>query len=289
MWMRLLYLVPLLFMTGCGLTQVQKDAIGQFSRATAEFGDSVAAQLADARGTVMDLNTAVLTLDPRRVSNRSKIDGALTPDRISVRIRAAATLTAYAELLQALVEDSQQKELESAAGKFKDSLRRLDPDNRKISDNQLTAVGEWVEAVGGLIVECKKKKAIEKIVPEADAQVQEIADLFAKEFKADGPVSVYVNATGLLAVTAADTVLDNANAGLQDRELAVEANRKGIETQRKTEAIYPRIAAAATQLKGAHSEVVKALKEDKVTLEQLNELSKTVGDIAAKTRLLLEK
>lgn len=288
MRMKLLFPMALLLVTGCGLTQVQKDAISQFSRTTAAFGDSVAAQLTDARRTVMDVNTAVLTLDPKRIPNRSKMDGALTPDRISVRIRAAETLTAYAGLLQALVEDSQQQELERAAGKFKESVRQLDPDSKKISNDRLTAVGEWVEAVGGLVVDYRKKKAIEKIVPEADAQVKEIADLFAKEFKADGPVTLYVNATGLLAVTAADTVLDQAQAGLQDRVLAVEAHRKGMETQRKTETVYPRMAAAAAQLKGGHGEIVRVLKEEHVALEQLNEMSQTVGDIAAKTRLLLE-
>lgn len=289
MWMKLAFLILMLLATGCGLTQVQKDAIGQFSQTSAAFSDNVTTQLVDARHTVMELNTAVLTLDPKRIRNRDKIDGAFPPDRISARIRAAQTLKSYAELLLALVEDTQQNELESAAANFKESVRRLDPDNKKISDERLTAVGEWVEAVGGLVVEYKKKKAIEKIVPEADAQVQEIADLFAQEFKATGPVTMNVNATGLLAVTAADTVLDNAHAGTQDRALAVEANRKGIETQRKTEAIYPRIAAAAEQLKGGYGEVVRVLKEETVTLAQLNELSKTVGDIAAKTRLLVEK
>lgn len=289
MWIRLPCLISVLLVTGCGLTQVQKDAISQFSRTSAAFGENVTTQLTDARSTVLELNTAVMTLDPQRIKDRDKIDGAFPPDRISARIRAAETLQSYAELLLALVEDTQQRELESAAAKFKESIRGLDPDNQKMSEEQLTAVGELVQDIGGLIVEYKKKKAIEKIVPDANEQVKKIADLFVSEFNIDGAVAKNVNAMGLLAVTAADSVLDDKTVSVHDRMLAVDANRKGIETKRKTDAIYPSIATGATQLKAGHEEVVKVLGEKSVTLAQLNELTKTVRDIAAKTRLLLNK
>lgn len=288
MWIRSSCLIFALFLSGCGLTQVQKDSISQFSRSSASFGDTVTSQLIDARSTVMDLNTSVLTLTPQRIKDRDKIDGALPPDRISARIRAAETLQSYADLLLALVEDTQQAELAAASAKFKESIRGLDPDSRKLSEEQLTGVGELVEDIGGLIVEYKKKKAIAAIVPEADAQVQRIADLFASEFNTDGPVAKYVNAMGLLAVTAADSVLDDTNATVQDRIPAVEANRKGIETKRKTDAIYPGLAAAAAQLKAAHGDIVKGVKENKITLARLNELTKTVKELAAHTRLMLK-
>lgn len=288
MWIRSSCLIFALFLSGCGLSQVQKDSIGQFSRSSASFSETVATQLIDARSTVMDLNVSVLTLAPQRIKDRDKIDGALTPDRISARIRAAETLQSYADLLLALVEDRQEAELAAASAKFKQSVRGLDPDSRKLSEEQLTAVGELVEDIGGLIVEYKKKKAIEAIVPGADAQVQKIADLFASEFNTDGPVAKYVNAMGLLAVTAADSVLDDTKATVQDRIPAVEANRKGVETRRKTDAMYPGLAAAATQLKAGHEDIVKGLGENKITLARLNELTKTVQELAAHTRLMLK-
>jgi len=289
MWIRLPCLIFLLLVTGCGLTQVQKDAISQFSHSSAAFGESVSTQLTDARSTVLELNTAVLILDPRRIKDRDKIDGAFPPDRISARIRAAETLQSYAALLLALVEDTQQGELESAAAIFKDSVRGLDQDSQKISEEQLTAVGELVQDVGGFIVEYKKKKAIEKIVPEANEQVKKIADLFVSEFTIDGAVAKNVNAMGLLAVTAADSFLDDKNASVQDRIPAVEAHRKGMETKRKTDAIYPSIATGATQLKVGHEDIIKVLGGNTITLAQLNELTKTVKDIGAKTRILLTK
>lgn len=288
MWMRLSCAMVALVMTGCGLSQVQKDSIGQFSRSSASFSETVTSQLIDARGTVMDLNAAVLALAPQRIKDREKIDGALTPERISARIRAAETLQSYAQLLLALVEDTQQTELADASAKFTQSVRGLDPDSRKLSEEQLTAVGEVVQDIGGLIVEYKKKKALEAIVPEADAQVKQITDLVASEFNREGPVAKYVNATGLLAVTAADSVLDNANTTVQERIPAVDANRKGIETKRKTEAIYPGVAAAATQVKAGHEDIVKVLGENKITLARLNELTKTVKELAAHTRLMLK-
>ncbi len=289
MWNKAILVLGPLLITGCGLTQVQKDSIGQFSRASASFSESVSIQLTDARSTVLELNTSVLSLRAKQDNSLDKVDGSFSPERISARIRAAETLQSYAQLLLALVEDTQQKEIQNAATKFKESIRGLDQDGKRISNEQLTILGELVQDIGGLIVEHKKKTALEKILPAAHEQVKAITELFASEFNIDGAVAKNVNAMGLLTVSTADRILDDKSSNVQDSVIAATANSKGLETKRKTDAIYPSIAVAARQLEASHQEISKAVGSDKLTFDQLNSLTKTVADVVSKTQLMLKK
>lgn len=289
MWMRVLCVMVALALPGCGLTQVQKDTIGEFGRSSASFSETVGAELADARRAVMEANTSVLILTPQRIKDRERLDGALTPDRVGARVRAAETLRTYAELLVALVEETGQADLANASAKFTDSIRGLDPESRRLNEEQLTAVGELVQDIGGLVVDYKKRKALEKIVPQADAQVQRIAGLFAAEFGQDGPLTTYVNGMGALAVSAADSVLDQPNASLQDRIPAVEANRRGVELRRTTETVYLEIARAAAQLKAGHADLVQAVQGRTVTRADLTALTKTVKTLVSHAKTVLIK
>ena len=289
MWNRGWYVLMALALSGCGLTQVQKDTIGEFGRSSASFSETVGVELADARRAVMDVHSSVLILTPQRIKDREKIDGALTPDRVGARVRAAETLRTYAELLVALVEETGEADLAEASAKFTDSIRGLDPESRRLNDEQLTAAGELIQDIGGLVVDYKKRKALENIVPQADAQVQRIADLFAAEFGQDGPLTKYVNAMGLLAVSAADTVLDQPSASLQDRTPAVEANRRGVELKRTTETVYLEIARAAAQLKAGHADLVQAVQGHTVTRADLKALTKTVKTLVSHAKTVVIK
>lgn len=78
MWNKAILVLGPLLITGCGLTQVQKDSIGQFSRASASFSESVSIQLTDARSTVLELNTSVLSLRAKQDNSLDKVDGSFS-------------------------------------------------------------------------------------------------------------------------------------------------------------------------------------------------------------------
>jgi len=282
-------LMAVLVLAGCGLTHVQKDAISQFSQTSSAFGKNVSTQLTDARNTVIEARKRILILNPTKLTERDNIDGALTPTNLSVRVRAAEALQAYGDLLQAIVNDTQQQELADASNTFTISLRSLDPQNKTISDDQLTAIGDLVQGIGGILVEYKKMKALKKLIPATQAQVAEIAELFKKEFKSDGPFAVYVNGQGLLLVTAMDPLLDHPQGSVADRTMVAESFQQGIEIKRKSDSIYPQIATAADTLVTSHQSLVNALEHETFEMKDLTAFSKTVQDILAKTKILAHK
>src|SRR5882672_10983448 len=153
-WRPLVGMITLVILQpACGLTTAQKDAVSQFGRASKGFGAAVSTELVDMRNIVIDLNSNVLILEPKKLANRDVLDGAFSLPNVNGRVRAANVLQTYGELLVALVEDTQAKELQAAAGSFTGSVRGLDPDKARLSDDDLDAVGKLVVAVGGLIVE----------------------------------------------------------------------------------------------------------------------------------------
>jgi hypothetical protein len=276
-------------LAGCGLSQVQKDAISQFSQTSSAFGKNVSNQLTDARDAVIDARKRVLILNPSKLQNRDDLEGTLTPKNVSARVRAAEALQSYGELLEAIVEDTQKQELEDASKTFTTSLRGLDPDSNKLSDDQLTAIGGVVQDIGGLFVEYKKEKALKELIPATHDQVKTVAELFKQEFKTDGPFALYVNGTSALLVSSTDPLLDHPQGTVADRTMVAESFAQGIQLRQKTNEIYPQIAAAADTLISSHQNLINTIQNDKLEMKDLTAFTKTVQDIVTKTKIIAHK
>lgn len=279
-----------LAVSACGLTTSQKDAIGQFSRASTTFGATTSAELIEMRSTVIELNTYVLALDPTKLRDRDKLDAAFSTDRVSARVRAANVIRTYGELLTAIVSDTQEKELQAASGNFTQSVRGLDADRAKISDKELDGVGQVVAAIGGLWVEHKKANALKEIVPRAHPQVAELGRLFQSEFDpATGALARNFEATGQLAIRASDGVLDESRSTMTDRTLAATAQRRGLETSRKANALFPSLSVGATQMVEAHFRLVEGLSKDRFSIDDIKNFTKTVQQLVSTAKVLGDK
>lgn len=279
-----------LAVSACGLTVSQKDAISQFSRASTTFGATVSSELIEMRTTVIELNTYVLALDPAKLRDRDKLDAAFSLDRVSARVRAAQVIQTYGELLSAIVADTQEKELQAAAGNFTQSVRGLDADRTKMSDSELQGVGQVVAALGGLWVEHKKANALKEIVPRAHPQVAELGRLFQSEFdSATGALARNFEATGQLAIRASDGVLDESRSTIVDRTLAATAQRRGLETSRKANALFPSLSAGATQMVDAHFRLVDSLSKDTFSIEDIKTFTKSVQQLVSTAKVLGDK
>lgn len=288
-WGALVALVTLaVLQSACaGLTAAQKEAVSQFGRASAGFGTAVSTEMVEMRNIVIDLNSNVLVLDPEKLAKRDELDGAFSLRNLNARVRAANVLQTYGELLVALVENTQAKELQAAAGSFTKSVRGLDPDKVRLSDGDLDEVGKLVAAVGGLVVEHKKAGALKGIVPKAHPQVAEIGRLFASEFDpAQGALARNFDATGLRVVRASDRILDAQGSTATDRALAAAAHRKGIEASQKANTVFPDLHQGAVTMVAAHSRLVEALARDRVQIDDIKSFAKTVESLVASVRIL---
>lgn len=273
--------------SACGLTTAQKEAVSQFGRASKGFGAAVSTEMIEIRNIVIDLNSNVLALDPARLTNRDQLDAAFSLPHVNARVRAANVLQTYGELLVALVENTQTKELQAAAGSFTSSVSGLDPYRARLSDADLDAVGKLVAAVGGLIVERKKAEALKGIVPRAHRQVEELGRLFASEFDPkQGALARNFDATGQRLVRATDRILDAQGSTAADRALAANAHRKGIEASQKANIIFPDLHQGAVTMVAAHAGLVEALARDRVQIDDIKSFAKTVESLVASVRIL---
>jgi hypothetical protein len=270
--------------SGCGLTTPQRSAVRSFSGATAALGEVTGQEFVEMRASSIAMNRQLLAL-PGDHSIKS-LEGQFTVEAVTARVQATETIRTYGELLQGLVDDTQEKELQTAADKFTASVRGLPNANRALNEKQIAALGKVVQEVGGLIVEAKKKAAIKHIVPAASAQIDVLCDLLAADFDPDQPklAAQYLVVANRLS-TAADTAIKRATdaTGRADAATAyalAETSRARLATLVKT------ASDAVRQLKAANRVLADAVSSDQVTTEDLVNYITTVQTLVETANVL---
>lgn len=233
-------------------------------------------------------NAGVLAFDPKKIPDPAVLDGGLTFNVVSVRVRAALALQAYGELLIAVVDDSQQAELQSATNAFTKSLRGFDPEKAKVSDDQLSAFGDLVQTIGGWWVESSRKQALVSVIPAADLHIKEVCNIFAAELDAKGPLAAQVDARGQLALRVASYVLENKQSSLQDRQAAAHLSQQAAALTRKAETICPQLHRSAKQLMAAHADLVAVMGGDSRSLDDLRDFAAGVQVLLSAAAVLSE-
>jgi len=277
-------ILVLLAASACGLTTPQRAAVRNFSQATAALGEATSGQFVQMRDDVIRMNTARRELAAPG-AHGEPLEGAFAFKDVIARTQAADTLRDYGELLQALVDDTQEKELQTASDKFVASVRGLPDADKKLSDAQLAAMGKLVQMAGGLWIEKVRKDAIKQIVPQADLQVAVLCDLLAADFDPDG---VHLGAGYVLTAnrlrTTADTSLKRASN--PETRAAATAAYQLAETSRARRDVLSRAGAAATQLKAANKALSEAITSDEITSDDLKSYATTVKTLIDTIKVL---
>jgi hypothetical protein len=231
----------------------------------------------------------VLGFDPKKIKDPVHLDGGLTTDVVATRVRAAKAVQTYGELLIAVVDDTQQTELQDATSAFTKSLRGFDPANVKVSDEQLNAFGQIVQTIGGWWVEHSKKQALVAILPAASARIKDVCEVFAAELDTGGPLAMEVYARGQLALSAASRVLYSQTASLQDHQAAAQLSQQGASLTLKAAMLCPQLHQSATQLITAHAKLVGVLGSDTTSLKDLNDFVTSVQQLLSAAFVLSDK
>ncbi len=281
----LVALACMLALPACGLTSTQRAAVRNFSQATAAFGEASAGEFAQMRDATISMNTARAELAGPG-EKVGPLEGAFTVEAVMVRTQAANTLGAYGELLQALVDDTQEKELQTAADRFVASVRGLPGTEKNLNEAQLASIGKLVQLGGSLLVEAKKKDAIRQIVPEADPQVAVLCDLLAADFDPDGARlgSQFMLAANLL-LTDAGTVVRRAKDP-ETRATATAAYQLASTSRARKDAVLARASTAARELKTANRALTEAINSDDVSPEDLYAYAATVQTLVEAIKVL---
>lgn len=274
--------------SGCGLTTPQRATVRSFSEATAALGEVTGRELIQMRDSTIAMNQRHLALTkpgPESAPTKS-LEGQFTVEAVTARVQATDTIRTYGELLQALVDDTQEKELQTAADRFTASVRGLPTANRTLKEEQIAALGRLVQMVGGLIVEAKKRDAIKQIVPDASGQIETLCDLLAADFDPDQPrlAAQYLIAANSLSVEA-DTAVKRTTDPT-GRAAAAAAYQLAESSRVRLATLVKTAADAVTQLKAANRALAQAVASDEVTREDLVSYITTVQNLVETAKVL---
>ena len=264
----------LVLLSACGLTTSQRAAVRNFSQATAALGEATSGELVGMRNATIRMNTARAQLSPPGAIE-GPLEGPFSADAVIARTQAATVLHDYGALLQALVDDTQEQELQTASDRFVASVRGLPGASKKISETQLAGMGQLVQAAGGVLVEYKKKQAIKRIVPAADPQVATLCDLLAADFDPDGAnlAAGYLSAANSLLRDAGTQVRRASNP--ETRAAATDAYQLAT-ASRARRVVLDRAKEAAIELKAANKSLADAVASDEISSEDLKSYATTV-------------
>ena len=269
-----------LALSACGLSQNEKEAVAEFSRAATVMGEAASTQVVQSRDTFIELNTQYMALQP--AENLRSVDGVMPPERVEIRVKAAKTVQTYGMLLLSLVQESQTQEIQSAGGAFTGSIRALDANSQVLSDQQLDAIGKLIVGIGGLWVEEQKADALKKIVPEAHPQIAKIGGLFAEEFSTDvGAIPSALDARARRVLLSAGSVLDEEDAAVSERSVAAQAKAYALAVQQRANRTLPSVSVAAEKMVKGHDQLVKSLESGEISLSDIKAFAKSVEDLVA--------
>jgi hypothetical protein len=297
-------LLGAVLVSGCGLTVAQKATIGQFSRATATIGEGTAQELTRMRDGVIQANTSTLIIigedraapgetTPRKaLITPATVERQFTVENIGRVGHAARALQSYGELLLALVEDSQAKELRGAAEGLVANLKAAS--DVSLQPKEEDAITSAVYAVGRVIVERKKAKAVKIIVPAAAPHIDKVTGLLAAEFdpNRDGSLgSAFRAAAERLRGEAANAFRQAKTPA--DRAVILPAWEYGRAASLRSDEIHKRISDAASGIQKSHRMLVEAVKRDRWDAEDVKtlvtEFDKEIKAVAKLTTELVER
>ena len=177
---RLMAILLLTAVTGCGLTVQQKTAVQQFGSATSEFAALTRSEFIQSRQDVIEMNRLRVLLGDDSVQS---LDAPLTPDVMQSRLRALDALSSYGTLLLTLLTTSSEAELQNSADGFISSFRRVP--SLSITDDQKNAIGKAVAIGGSGLVEHKRANAMREIIALAHPHVTNVIALIQRDFDPD--------------------------------------------------------------------------------------------------------
>ncbi len=112
-----------LVLAGCGFTGDQRDAVRQFGRASAEFGDATVGVVTHLPRSVARMNVYQLAMTPGQ--DDADFVGPFSKINVDARVRAAETIQNYAGLLLALADPGSGLLVRTEGGKFIASVESL--------------------------------------------------------------------------------------------------------------------------------------------------------------------
>lgn len=272
---------------GCALTPEKKAAVSNFGSASSTLGTLVTKEVVAMRDDVIKMNSQRILLEGevKDAPGLTKLDENFERDKVGTITKASDTLAAYGAALSALVDDTETAELAKASNAFVTGLGSVPAVSASLSKDQQSAIGTIIKQVGGYFVEYKRRKAVEKIVVESQGAIDGLCNLLERDFASGALFSLSLQKPtdllfGAASISTAQAKSYDARMPGVNAFILAEANRY------RHRQVLKKIAESATKLKSANAELVKAVKEQTWSFDQLQDFVASVTELRAAIKLI---
>ena len=274
-------------LSGCALSPEKKAAVSNFGAASSTLGTLVTKEVVAMRDDVIKMNSQRILLEgeAKGVPGLTKLDENFERDKVVTITKASDTLAAYGASLSALVDDTETAELAKASNAFVTSLGSVPGVSASLSKDQQSAIGTIIKQVGGYFVEYKRRKAVEKIVVESQGAIDGLCNLLERDFAAGALFSLSLQKPtdllfGAASISTAEAKNHDARVPGVNAYILAEANRY------QHRQVLKKVAESAAKLKSANAELVKAVREQTWSFEQLQDFVTSVTELRAAIKLI---
>lgn len=267
----------LLAQIGCAtLTENQRKNAADFSKATTALAEVTLNEFVQMRDGTILMNTYRLAAvgEEEGQAGLDNLDEAFDVEDVKIRIQAVEVLKTYGELLQALVDETQEKGLRNASDKFVASIHGLPSGDKKMSDKQADALGEVVYQIGRFVVEAKKAKAVREVVTNTKGQIDHLCDLLSNEFKEEGVrLLMQYKKSGDVAIAAIqDSFLNTKPDDVITRLRLVEMYKQTQANRDRVAPVAKNVSIAIGNMKKANDALYKSMENLELTPDDFKNL-----------------
>ncbi len=268
-------------LSSCGLTHKQIVKTQSFGAATESIGKFGEEEFVNIRNGIIEMNRELIAIDNTKTASDLKFDRPTSAEATSTRIAATKALKLYGELLVKLVTEDRTENLQKVANSLIDNTSvALKKD---LSDEKKGTINKIIVGLGSFWVGKKKADAAKEIIPAYEAPVKELADLLAEDFSLADDSLGYIKAYDATAKRLKNSSMRLVNAGDQysvlERDRAVQALVLSERSISRAREISKKAEKAIGSLKKANAELVKVIKEEGHSTDDIKEYAKQIQEL----------
>ncbi len=296
---RILTPVFLIFLlSGCGMSALQKQQVGQFGVATEAVGTYAENEFPKIRSEVISLSTERLILSKEKITSlRTTYEKELQFDTKHIklvdtnkRVAAAKALRAYGALLNQLATSDNTDSIKAAAANLVTNFSSAI--EGELSSKQKDAANSLITLVGNIWLENEKKEALKRIIDAYKDDVDKLSDLLLADFSIheDPEKGGYLDDYNQYAVRLENTAINvfaEGEPSFAARKLAINDFILAKKTEQNIENINHQATPVILDLKKANAKLVEIMASDSYSTDDIQAFAKSAQNLVNLTQTLL--
>lgn len=295
-----------LWLTGCGLTQIQKQQIAQFATATESVAITTQDQFRTTRDKVIELERRRLIMRNEAPPQSFDLDGGLSEQGIAAQIATLKALQSYGDILNKLATNDQGDAIATAATNFMtqfEAAKQTQDATYKLDDGKKKATLGVIGVASSWFIESEKKKHIKPIVEAYSKDVGNLAGLLKNDLTLvedslcieeskrkpattkTGVIDIYCTSADAVSELASD-VLKEENHSYPEREFAYNSYVLAQQAKAEINTLSSQGDKLVTKLSSANNQLLKVIEDDNYTADDIKAFAKQVEELQTHIKVL---